>query len=122
MTDTPMSRALRFALGLFDGRAVDLEEIERNCDSVLQMLGARNDELPDRDELVKEVESRVVVWQSASVSLDDLTGHQEWLADRRPISLGISGIGTAVTWRASKCFPQPSSEGWMKRRTECLVA
>src|SRR4051794_4465708 len=78
-----MQRALKIVLGLFTPGAVQYDQIITNCDLVLTMLAAKGDELPDRELLVKEVESRVIIWQERSTSLEDRTGHEEWLTSAR---------------------------------------
>src|SRR5690606_27195562 len=45
-----------------------------------EMLSRKGAEVPDLETLIEEVESRVVVWQPRSTSLEDRTGHQEWLS------------------------------------------
>lgn len=83
MAETSMQRALKIVLGLFTPGAVEYDEIVTNCDLVLAMLAAKGDELPDRDLLIKEVESRVIIWQERSTSLEDRTGHEDWLPGSR---------------------------------------
>ena len=78
-----MQKALKLVLAMFDSGAVERDEIVRNCDLVLDMLARMGTELPDREVLIKEVESKVVVWQDRSTSLEDRTDHEEWLPAAR---------------------------------------
>jgi hypothetical protein len=83
MPDSNMEYALKLVLGMFEQGAVSEDEIKENCDLVLDMLAKKQKDLPDRDLLVKEVQSRVVVWQDRSTGLVDPTGHEEWYAAAR---------------------------------------
>jgi hypothetical protein len=85
MTDneTPLERALRLSLNLFVGGAVEFEEIEQNADDVLGMLTRRGEDLPGRMELIRAIEANVAVRQERSTSLEDRTGHEDWLAERQ---------------------------------------
>ena len=83
MAETPMQMALKLVLGMFSPGTTYESEIEENCRLVLHMLTAKGMEVPDIGALIKEVESRVVVWQDRSTSLEDRTGHQEWLTTAR---------------------------------------
>lgn len=83
MADEPLERALKLALALFPIGAVDRDYVVRNCDDVLSLLSARGEDVPDRDLLIKELESRLVIWQERSSSLEDRTDHVDWLEQRR---------------------------------------
>jgi hypothetical protein len=83
VAETPTQKALRLVLAMFDPGVVERAEIVDNCQLVLEMLERKGTELPDLELLIKEVESRVVVWQERSTSLEDRTGHQEWLPTAR---------------------------------------
>lgn len=78
-----MQRALKLVLAMFEPGLVEQADIVDNCDLVLGMLARKGVELPDRELLIKEVESRVVIWQERSTSLEDRTGHEEWLPAAR---------------------------------------
>ena len=78
-----MDRALKLALALFPAGHAQVEDITKNCQDVLVLLQLRKEEAPDLESLVREVESRVVVWQERSTSLEDRTGHEDWLATER---------------------------------------
>jgi hypothetical protein len=81
--DLPMQRALKLVLALFPPGPANHEDVLRNCEDVLALLAFRGEELPNGELLIKEVESRVVIWQERSTSLEDRTGHEEWLAPHR---------------------------------------
>lgn len=74
-----MSKAIGLALTLLGDGPTDDATIAQTCDLILTMLTAKGDNLPDRELLIKEIQSKVTVWQEQSVSLDDRTGHVEWL-------------------------------------------
>ena len=78
-----MQRALRLALALLPSGPVRYEDVVANCDDVIALLDSRGEQLPDRDLFVKEVESRVLIWQDRSTSLDDNAGHEDWLDSKR---------------------------------------
>jgi len=83
MTDTTLDRAIRLVLDLFPPGPVDEADIEQNCDDILMIFSARGDVLPDRDTLIKEIQARVIIWQDGSTGLEDNTGHEAWLPERR---------------------------------------
>lgn len=83
MTDTPLETALRIALTLLSGEVFDDATIEAGCDMALASMQSMKKDLPDREELIRQVESRVIVWQENSTSLEDRTGHTEWLPGKR---------------------------------------
>lgn len=89
MADTAMSKAVGLVLTLLGDGPKDEEAIRETCDQILLMLSVRKENLPDRDLLIKEIESKVTVWQAESVSLDDRTDHFEWLPSKT----------SAVEWR-----------------------
>lgn len=82
MTDieSPLERALKLTLALFPPGPAQPEDIAKNCNDVLTLLQLRGEEIPDAETLVREVEARVVVWQERSTSLEDRTGHEDWLS------------------------------------------
>jgi hypothetical protein len=82
MTDTesPLDRALKLTLALFPPGPAQPEDIVKNCNDVLSLLALRGEEIPNAETLVREIEARVVVWQERSTSLEDRTGHEDWLS------------------------------------------
>ena len=87
-TESPLERALKLTLALFPPGPAQAADIARNCSDVLSLLQLRGEDLPDADTLAREVESRVVVWQERSTSLEDRTGHEDWL----------SAVTTEINW------------------------
>lgn len=81
--ESPMDRALKLVLALFPAGRAKVEDIAKNCEDVLGLLQIRGEEAPELNALIREVESRVVVWQERSTSLEDRTGHEDWLAAER---------------------------------------
>lgn len=81
MPEQAMSQAVGLVLVVLGHGPTDEASITEACDKVLEMLKSMNKDVPDKQMLVKEIESRVTVWQPQSVSLDDFTGHQDWLAE-----------------------------------------
>ena len=77
--ESPLDRALKLTLALFPPGPAQPEDIAKNCDDVLSLLQLRGEEVPDAKTLIREVEARVVVWQERSTSLEDRTGHEDWL-------------------------------------------
>src|SRR5262245_11884946 len=60
--------------------SVELDAVYEACDAVHGMLAKMPTGGPDLGALRHEVQARVVVWQDTSATLDDPTGHVEWLA------------------------------------------
>lgn len=89
MSDSAVERALRLVLQLCQPGPVNEAEVERNCDDILALFQSRGEDLFDRDALIKEVQSRVIIWQAGSTGLEDNTGHEPWLPERR----------TEIDWR-----------------------
>jgi hypothetical protein len=85
MTDTesPLDRALKLVLALFPPGPAQPADIAKNCDDVLSLFQLRGEEHPDRETLIREVEAKIVVWQERSTSLEDRTGHEDWLSTDR---------------------------------------
>ena len=81
MTESSLERAVKLVLALFAQGPAEYEDVIRNCDDILALMNLRGESAPQRDELIREVESRVVIWQERSTSLEDRTGHQDWLAE-----------------------------------------
>lgn len=84
MPENPIARASKLALALLRGGPTSPEEVAENCDDVLAMLRGRGEEVPDRDALIREIQGLVVIWQPRSTSLEDRTGHEGWLVEKRP--------------------------------------
>jgi hypothetical protein len=82
--ESPLDRALKLTLALFPPGPTQPDDIAKNCNDVLTLLQLRGEEVPDAETLIREVESRVVVWQERSTSLEDRTGHEDWLSVSRP--------------------------------------
>lgn len=82
-SESPLERALKYALMMFPAGPVLIEDVERNCTDAIRLLQMRHEEYPDLTTLVREVENRVMVRQERSTSLQDRTGHEDWLATRR---------------------------------------
>jgi hypothetical protein len=82
MTDieSPLERALKLTLALFPPGPARPEDIAKNSNDVLSLLQLRGEMMPDAQTLIREVEAKVVVWQERSTSLEDRTGHDDWLA------------------------------------------
>ena len=89
MPDAPMAKAAGLVLTLLGDGPTDDDTIAETCDQILMMLQVRGDTVPDRESLIKVIQSKVTVWQEQAVSLDDLTGHKEWLP----------GASETVDWR-----------------------
>ncbi|GGR73228.1 endonuclease [Micromonospora fulviviridis] len=79
--DDVMEQAIRLVLAMLpqDRQATD-KEVEENVDPVWMMQQSRG-HLLDRELLLKEVQSRVAVWQDDSVGLTDDRDHIEWLTE-----------------------------------------
>jgi hypothetical protein len=79
MAESSLTKAIALVLTLLGDGPTDDPTIEQNCDLILSMLIARGESPPDRVLLIKEIQSKVTVWQEQSVSLDDRTDHVDWL-------------------------------------------
>ena len=77
-------KARSIALMLLGSDLATEEQVERAVDSALRAVShMQDDELVDRDALLREIESKVRVWVGVSGVLDDPRGHEEWLPGRR---------------------------------------
>jgi hypothetical protein len=77
--DDALPQAVRLILAaLPQDRQATPSEIDSNLDLVCAMQQARGRAL-DREELSREIQSRVAVWQDDSVGLASDLGHLEWL-------------------------------------------
>ncbi len=83
MTPTDdLTKALRLVMNLLPGGVIDEEGIrEASKDAVLVL--SRRGGAPDLEELIRHVESLVIVRQDPASSLVDTKGHVEWLRERR---------------------------------------
>ncbi|MCL7458593.1 Z1 domain-containing protein [Micromonospora sp. MSM11] len=79
--DDTMQQAIRLVLALLpQDRLATHDEIAGSVDPIWVMQQSRGQML-DRDVLLKEIESRVAVWQDDSVGLKDDRDHIEWLTE-----------------------------------------
>jgi hypothetical protein len=79
--DDAMQQAIRLVLALLpQDRQATPEEITESVDPIWVMQQSRG-QLLDRDVLLKEIQSRVAVWQDDSVGLKDDRNHIEWLTE-----------------------------------------
>jgi Z1 domain len=79
-----MDTAIRLVLNLFpDDSAASRESIVEAAKDVHALLARRAEHVPEVDEIVREVEARINVWQDSATTLEDQRGHREWLATRR---------------------------------------
>jgi hypothetical protein len=83
MADEAMTFALRLVLNTLGGGPTDDDALAETVTQVLGMLQSLGRDVPNYEALVREVESRVSVWQPEETSLEDNTGHKEWLQERR---------------------------------------
>ncbi|MDQ7903515.1 Z1 domain-containing protein [Phytohabitans sp. ZYX-F-186] len=81
--DNTLQQAVRLVLAaLPQDRQATPAEIDSNLDLVCAMQQARGQAL-DREELSREIQARVAVWQDDSVGLTNEVGHLEWLTDAK---------------------------------------
>ncbi|MFD6650633.1 hypothetical protein ACFWC0_16710, partial [Micromonospora chalcea] len=79
--DDAMQQAIRLVLAMLpQDRQATHDEISESVDPIWLMQQSRG-QLLDRDVLLKEIESRVAVWQDDSVGLKDDRNHIEWLTE-----------------------------------------
>ncbi|PWU59460.1 endonuclease [Micromonospora globispora] len=79
--DDAMQQAIRLVLALLpQEQQATPKDITDSVDAIWMMQQVRG-QLLDRDLLLKEVESRVSVWQDDSVGLQDDRDHIEWLPE-----------------------------------------
>ncbi|KIR65353.1 Z1 domain-containing protein [Micromonospora haikouensis] len=79
--DDAMEQAIRLVLAMLpQDRQARHEEIAECVDPIWRMQRSRGQQL-DRDVLLKEIESRVAVWQDDSLGLKDDRNHVEWLTE-----------------------------------------
>ncbi|MET8376743.1 Z1 domain-containing protein [Streptomyces microflavus] len=81
--DEPLVRAVRLVRGfLVHGHQPSQDEVEDAVNVVFGMMAGRGEQL-DRDELLKEVETLVTVFQERSLGLSDPKGHEAWLQEAK---------------------------------------
>ncbi|ADB73523.1 Z1 domain-containing protein [Geodermatophilus obscurus] len=83
MSADDFARALRVVMNLLPDHGVTEQLIREYADDAVVLLRKRGGDPPDLDELVRHVESLVVIRQDPASSLVDNKGHVEWLRDRR---------------------------------------
>jgi hypothetical protein len=82
-TDDPIEQAVRLVLAMLaQDRPPTSKEIDESVGLVWMMQHSRNVSV-DKDVLLKEIESKVAVWQDDSVGLVDNRDHVEWLTEAR---------------------------------------
>jgi hypothetical protein len=80
----PHQLAKDLILRILPGQAVTEEQLEESVDRVLGMVrGMHPDFEFDRDRIVRELQAVLNIFQADAVSLDDTTGHDEWLPGAR---------------------------------------
>jgi hypothetical protein len=85
MNDSAMERAVRLVLTLLPNERYEMPQVETCCDDVLTMLGGRGEALPDRGDLIRQVESMIVIQQDDGEILEDSDEHVEWLDDDKSV-------------------------------------
>ncbi len=83
MTPDDFAKALRLVMNLLPEQGVTEGIIRASAEDAIGLLVKRGGDAPDLDELVRHVESLVIVRQDSASSLVDNKGHVEWLRDRR---------------------------------------
>ena len=83
MTTDDFAKALRLVMNLLPDNGITDDVIRDTAEDAVDLLGRRGGTPPDFEELVRHVESLVVVHQDAATALVDTRGHVEWLRDRR---------------------------------------
>ena len=83
LPEDPMTKAKRLVRSFLPpGRQPSPEEVRTAVDVIFGMLAGRG-ELLDRDQLAKEIEALVTVFQERSLGLTDPKGHEPWLPDAK---------------------------------------
>ncbi|SET21840.1 Z1 domain-containing protein [Geodermatophilus poikilotrophus] len=83
MSADDFARALRLVMNLLPEHGATEEIIRENAEDVVDLMRKRGGDPPHLDELVRHVESLVIIRQDPSSSLVDSKDHIEWLRDRR---------------------------------------
>jgi len=83
MTNSSFEQAVRMVLTLCQPGPVGEAEVERNCDDVISLFVTRGDPPIDRVALIREIQAKVVIWQDGATGLEDSTGHEAWLPEKR---------------------------------------
>lgn len=83
MADLDLDKAIRLVLAMLpQDRVATRDDIRASAEPVHTMVTAQG-AVVDVEELVKEVEGRVIVWQEEGATLHDIRGHEEWLGASR---------------------------------------
>ncbi len=77
------NRARKLVLGLLESNTPTEEELREAVDDILPLISKRHEVAIDAEELVRIMQAEFNVFQADPVSLDDSTGHVEWLSERR---------------------------------------
>lgn len=83
MSTDDFAKALRLVMNLLPEQGVTQEMIRASAEDALDLLARRGGAAPDLEELVRHVESLVIIRQDSASSLVDNKGHVDWLRDRR---------------------------------------
>ena len=83
MSADDFSKALRLVMNLLPEHGVTEDIIRTNAEDAVDLLRKRGGDPPELDELVRHVESLVIIRQDSASSLVDNRGHVDWLRDRR---------------------------------------
>ncbi|MDE0671508.1 MAG: Z1 domain-containing protein [Caldilineaceae bacterium] len=70
-------------LGLLASNTPTEEELREAVDDILPLISKRHEVAIDAEELVRIMQAEFNVFQADPISLDDSTGHVEWLSERR---------------------------------------
>jgi hypothetical protein len=81
--DDDFAKALRLVMNLLPEQGVTEEIIRASAEDAIALLIRRGGDAPDLGELVRHVESLVIIRQDSASSLVDNKGHVDWLRDRR---------------------------------------
>ena len=77
------NQARKLVLDLLSSNTPTDEELREAVSDVLYLLSKRYGNVIDAEELVRTMQAEFNVFQADPVSLDDSTGHVEWLSERR---------------------------------------
>ena len=77
------NQARKLVLDLLTSNTPTDEELREAVADVLHLLSKRHVNVIDAEELVRTMQAEFNVFQADPVSLDDSTGHVEWLSERR---------------------------------------
>ena len=77
------NQARKLILGLLASNTPTEEELREAVDDILPLMSKRHEVAIDAEELVRIMQAEFNVFQADPISLDDSTGHVEWLSERR---------------------------------------